>query len=104
MAFEGDTYGMRTLDFVERLQRLTDYDEICQLIMKEMEWFGFSCVTSFSIPGPGENLEASIQLNNRPKEYTERYVEKNYVLQDPAVTELRKTINPYSWNDIRERR
>ncbi|MDB5602747.1 MAG: transcriptional regulatory protein [Xanthobacteraceae bacterium] len=104
MAFEGDTYGQRTLDFVERLQQLTEYDEICQHIMKEMEWFGFSCVSSFSIPGPGENLKASIQLNNRPQEYTERYVEKNYVVHDPAVTELRKTIHPYSWSDIRKRR
>ena len=30
----GDEYSKRALDFVARLQRLTDYDEICDLIAK----------------------------------------------------------------------
>jgi len=33
----GDAYSKRTLDFVARLQRLTEYDEICDLIVKELE-------------------------------------------------------------------
>ncbi len=40
MSLKGDVYGKRTLDFVERLQKLTDYVEICQEIQKELEWFG----------------------------------------------------------------
>jgi len=101
---DGDEYSKRTLDFVQRLQQLTDYDEICALIMKELEWFGFSCVTSFSLPGPGTQLKDGILLNNRPEEYVERYAEKNYVIHDPVVKELRTNINPYSWGDIRDGR
>ncbi len=104
MSFTGDKYSERTLDFVQRLQGLTQYDDICREIMAELKWFGFSCVTSFTIPGPGCQLKDSIWLNNRPAEYVERYAEKNYVIHDPVVKELRRTMRPYSWGDVREGR
>jgi hypothetical protein len=101
---EGDQYGKRALDFVQRLQQLTNYDEVCRHITAELEWFGFSWVTSFSIPGPGCQLKDGILLNNRPKEYVDRYAEKNYVIHDPVVKELRRNMNPYSWGGVREGR
>jgi LuxR family quorum sensing-dependent transcriptional regulator len=104
MNVAGDVYGKRTLDFVERLQNLTDYDDVCRHVVKELEWFGFTCLTSFSMPGPGADLKDGILLNNRPPEYTKRYFEKNYLAHDPAITELRKNLNPYTWSDIREGR
>jgi LuxR family transcriptional regulator, quorum-sensing system regulator BjaR1 len=104
MNSESDVYGRRTLDFVEKLQNLSEYNEICGHVVKEMEWFGFTCVSSFSMPGPGADLKDGIMLNNRPAEYTKRYFEKNYIVNDPAVTELRKNLNPYSWADIRAER
>jgi DNA-binding CsgD family transcriptional regulator len=102
--FEGDEYAKRTLDFVQRLQKLTKYEEVCGLIMEELKSFGFSCVTSFAIPGPGSQLKDGILLNNRPEEYVDRYAEKNYVIHDPVVKELRQNMNPYSWGDVREGR
>ena len=48
-----DIYAVRTLDFIERIQRLRKYDEICAHILKEMAWFRFTCVTSFSVPVAG---------------------------------------------------
>jgi len=104
MSFEGDEYGKRTLDFVQRLQQLTDYDDICHHIAKELEWFGFTCVSSWSMPGPGDHPEDCILLNNRPQEYIDRYIEKNYVLHDPLVAELRTTLYPFSWGDVRGQR
>jgi LuxR family transcriptional regulator, quorum-sensing system regulator BjaR1 len=99
-----DIYAKRTLDFIERIQKLRSYDEICAHILKEMEWFGFSCVTSFSVPGAGQTLKNCLWMNNRPQDYIDRYSEKNYILHDPVVTEFRQTIYPYSWNDIRAKR
>lgn len=104
MAVRADQYAKRTLDFVERLQALTDYKAICQCISRELEWFGFTCVSDLTIPGPGKSLEATIHMNTRPREYVDRYVEQNYVVRDPVVTELRSTVSPYSWSDIRDRR
>ena len=98
----GDEYSKRTLDFVARLQRLTEYGEICDLIVKELEWFGLTHVTSISLPGPGR--DASLLMNNRPQEYVDRYIEKNYVVRDPVLTELRNTLNPYTWAEACARR
>lgn len=104
MSFTGDEYSKRTLDFVQRLQRMTKYEDIRDVIVKELEWFGFSCVTVLAIPGPGCKFKDGILLNNRPSEYVERYAEKNYVIYDPCVKELRLNMNPYSWRDVREGR
>jgi LuxR family quorum sensing-dependent transcriptional regulator len=101
MTFEGDPYGKRTLDFVDRLRQLTSYEDICRVITSEMEWYGFSCVTDWSIPGPGSALQERILLNTRPQDYIDHYDKKNLVNRDPVVTELRKTIHPYSWSDLR---
>jgi LuxR family transcriptional regulator, quorum-sensing system regulator BjaR1 len=104
MAFEGDEYGKRTLDFVARLQQLKNYDEIHQHIAKELEWYGFDCITSFSVPTAGQTLKDCLWLNTRPQDYIDRYSEKNYILQDPIVTEFRRNIHPYSWDDVRKGR
>lgn len=104
MTFKNDKYGKRTLDFVEKLQQLSSYDEICDHILKEMEWYGFTCLTSFALPSPGSEVKDGILFNNRPADYTLRYYEKNYIIHDPAVKELRRNLNPYSWGDIRNRR
>lgn len=101
---QGDEYSKRTLDFVEKLQKLSSYEDICRLIMQEMEWYGFQCVTSFSIPTAGQTLKDCLWMNNRPQDYIDRYSEQNYILRDPIVTEFRRTVRPYSWNDVRQSR
>jgi LuxR family quorum sensing-dependent transcriptional regulator len=99
-----DEYAKRALDFVQRLQQLTDYDEICRLITKELEWFGFTHVSSIALPHPGQDQSECLLMNTRPQDYVDRYIEKNYVVRDPVMTELRQTLSPFSWGDIRERR
>ena len=104
MTQDADIYGRRTLDFVERLQKLKTYDEICVEIQNELEWFGLTCVTAWSMPGPGRPPDEGMILNTRPREYIENYKEKNYLMRDPMVTELRQTVQPYTWKEVRERR
>lgn len=99
-----DEYAVRTLDFVERLQKLEKYEDICLEISNELNWFGFDCLTCMTMPGPGENLEDTIHLNTRPTEYVERYIEQNYVARDPVVTELKNNRGPYSWGDIKKKK
>src|SRR5262249_25070030 len=48
--------------------------------------------------------DASILMNNRPQDWVDHYIEKNYLERDPVVTELRHTFNPYTWGDVRARR
>src|SRR6185312_7364150 len=104
MNTDGDVYGRRTLDFVERLQKLKHYDEICVEIQKELAWFGLSCVTAWSMPGPGRPHDEGIMLNTRPQEYIEHYRDKKYLVHDRLITEMRETLTPYSWSDVQKRR
>lgn len=104
MAFESGASAKRTLDFIDRLRRREACDDISRDITEEVKWYGFSHVSVWSMPGPGENPADSILLNTRPQSYIDRYVEKNYVMRDPVVTELRHTLSPFSWGDVRARR
>lgn len=69
-----------------------------------MAALGFEYVTIAVVPAAGQSPIPGVLLNNRPVEYLTRYAEQNYAEKDPVVTELRKTLQPYSWSDIRQRR
>jgi LuxR family quorum sensing-dependent transcriptional regulator len=101
MSPAGDAYSTRALDFIQQLQQLRDYEEIRRHILKEMQWFGFSCVTSFSVPTAGQTLKDCLWLNNRPQDYIDHYSENNTILHDPIVTEFRTNIHPYTWGEVR---
>jgi LuxR family quorum sensing-dependent transcriptional regulator len=104
MPVESDIYARRMLEFVERLQKLDNYEDICREITAEMEWFGFSHVSHICLPGPGQSQTDSLMLNTRPRDYVENYIEKNHVVRDPVMTELRRNLNPCSWSEIRNSR
>lgn len=104
MGGSSSPYAHRPFDFAEKIEALNDYDAICAAICEELAWFGFTCVTSFIMPGPGEPFKKGVHLNTRPQDYVDHYEEKNYVLRDPVVTELRNTVRPFAWSDVVERR
>ncbi len=100
----GNEYALRTLEFVERVGRLEDYSSICKEIEQELLWYGLTSVSIMKIPGPMCSLEDSMFMNTRPSEYLDHYVENNYIVKDPVVTELSLTEKSYTWNDIRQKR
>lgn len=93
--------GQHVLDFIDKIQSLEDYDEICIAVAEELAKYGLSYVTSLNIPAPGQSLQKNILLNSRPEEFTKRYAEKNYILTDPNVTYLQRTLDPYTWTDVK---
>jgi LuxR family quorum sensing-dependent transcriptional regulator len=104
MALTGDRYGKRIMDFVDRLRPLDDYNEICRSLAAELAELGFAWLTIWSLPRPGQNIADCVYFNTRPREFVDRYVEKNYATVDPVVTTLRETLDPLSWSDILMRR
>ncbi|MCP4935227.1 MAG: LuxR family transcriptional regulator [bacterium] len=104
MQYTENNYARRTLGFVERMNQLNDYDLICREIENELCWYGLTSNTIMKIPGPMDNLADGIFLNTRPTEYLDHYVDQNYLVKDPIITELSHTVKPYSWNDIRQKR
>ena len=79
MSGSRDSYRDRTFDFLDRLRACADADEIAETIINEMRDFGFECLTCFTLPAPSQALDAGLMLNTRPREYIERYAERNYV-------------------------
>jgi LuxR family quorum sensing-dependent transcriptional regulator len=104
MTFAADDYGRRTYEFIEKLQSLTNYEEMQNLIVEELKWYGLTHVSGFSIPGAGEGAEGKVLLNTRPQGYIENYVAKQYLDRDPVMAELRYSLSPFSWKDIKDKR
>jgi LuxR family quorum sensing-dependent transcriptional regulator len=104
VALISDEYGSRTLAFIEKLQQLTNYEEIRDLVVSELAWYGFTSVSSWSIPGPGEGPEGKVVLNTRPPDYIDHYVARRYIDRDPLITELRRSLSPFAWSDLQQRR
>jgi LuxR family transcriptional regulator, quorum-sensing system regulator BjaR1 len=99
-----DEYSRRTFDFVARIQKLRDYKAIVRAIEIELEWYGLTAFTSLTSVGPDRPVTDAVLANTRPQEYILRYVQQNYVVRDPLVTELRRKVHIYSWNDLRNDR
>ena len=97
-----DQYGKRALDFIEDVQLLTQVSDICERISVELAWFGFTFVTVADMPGPGMDPHDGLLLNNRPADYNENYVRKNYIRKDPVLLALRRELQPFAWHDVRQ--
>lgn len=101
---ETESYGRRAIDFVERVRGLSSPDEIAATTLLEFASFGFSNVSVFDLQHrPGSN-GFHMLMNSRPQSYVEKYEEENCAMRDPILLELRHTLKPYSWSDVRSRR
>ncbi|MHB8884738.1 MAG: autoinducer binding domain-containing protein [Methylovirgula sp.] len=105
MSLAGDEYGRRTLDFVERVQRAQTHDEVRDLVIRELEWYGLPFVTSWSMPRPGDKRpEDVVALNTRPADYIEHYFQNNRVQHDPVITQLWRSLAPFTWEELKTTR
>lgn len=92
------------LEFVERVRPLTDIAEVGRELQMFIVKLGFDNVCCMKVPEVGEVAADQILVNTNPAGWAERYLEKNYVKRDPMVVELFKTVDPYAWSDVLERR
>lgn len=104
MIFQKGSLGLHAFDACEKLRKANNPAELAQGLIQELLNFGFEYLTCTAMPGPGQDPRDRFLLNTRPIEYCEHYVEQNHVLRDPVVTELRHTLRPFSWSDVRGRR
>lgn len=56
------------------------------------------------MPGPDRPADEGMVLNTRPREFIERYKEKNYLVRTRMVTEPRNALNPFTWKGVADRR
>ena len=80
-----DDYRNRILDFIGGMRDARVSAEICRCMTREAGSMGYCFVSVWNIPGPGQSLKNSVLFNSRPREYTERYIAKNYAAIDRGI-------------------
>ena len=87
------------LDFIVGLERLKVVDESWQHFMQFTGRFGFEFGGLAEMPGPGERLEDTTLCLSWPDGWHKRYLEKNYLRNDPAYLHLARSVDPYTWSE-----
>lgn len=104
MGWQGGSLALLAFEACDHLRNAKDADEAKRVLVATMKQFGHDFLTCTVMPAPGQDPRDCFLLNTRPAEYCERYKQLNHVDIDPVVTELRHTLRPYSWSDVKERR
>jgi len=104
MSFSNDEYGKRTFEFLDRIRTALTIEDVETVLLTELSWYGLTYSTLWDIPGPGETIDDTISINTRPAAYIEHYLAAQLIDKDPVVTELRRTLTPFSWKDVRDNR
>jgi len=104
MSFTNDEYGKRTFEFLDRIRTARTTEDVEKILLAEVAWYGLTVATLWSIPGPGQSIEETVSINTRPEAYTEHYFASQLVDKDPVVSELRRSLTPFSWQDLRDNR
>ena len=95
-----DDYRNRIFDFIDGMRDTGDRAEILRCINRHVGSMGYCFVTVWDFPSPGQSPKDFVLLNNRPREYDEQYIKKNYVTIDPLLRTVRRTLSPVAWSDI----
>ncbi len=88
------------LDFVERLQRFGEANAAWNAFIDYTSQFGFTSGALADMPGPGERLEDTVLCLSWPVAWSNRYLERNYIRDDPARLHLSRSLEPYTWREM----
>jgi LuxR family quorum sensing-dependent transcriptional regulator len=91
-----------TLQYIELIQRARTPDDVCRALLDVTGQFGLTALLAGTVPGqgtPGEEQKGHVLLCDWPESWLERYVEKNYIDQDPLVAFMRRRPSSVTWSD-----
>ncbi len=91
---------LRVFGLIERVKLVNDADEAWRIFLTFIEQHGYTHGGLADMPGPLERLEEKLLFLNWPDEWAKRYLERNYVHDDPARLHLAQTSAPYHWSDM----
>lgn len=104
MGWQSGSLALTAFEACDRLRCETDVEAAKRLLAETLKQLGHEYLTCTDMPAAGQDPRNCFILNTRPAEYCQRYNDLNHVDIDPVVTELRHTLRPYSWSDVKERR
>ena len=95
--------GQSTMDLAADLAHLHASADLTARFQVFAENLGFSELSCFKVPDPGEPLEQCMHMCTRPKAWIEHYSSQGYVAVDPIVQEVFRSTRAYQWSDILKR-
>lgn len=88
------------LDFVQRLQTFGDMNDAWTAFLGFAANFGFTQGALADMPGPGERVQDTVVCLSWPEAWTKRYIERDYIRNDPARLHLSRSVEPFSWREM----
>jgi LuxR family transcriptional regulator, quorum-sensing system regulator BjaR1 len=88
------------LDFVGHLQNFDDMNAAWTAFLGYTAEFGFTKGALADMPGPGERVQDTVLCLSWPDAWTARYIERNYIRNDPARLHLSRSVEPFLWSEM----
>ena len=92
--------NLKALEVCGSLDRLEAKNDIWASFASFVLPYGFEYSGYMDLPGPGERLEENIICNSLPKNWLDRYLRNNYIVNDPLALHLARIALPYTLNDV----
>src|SRR4026209_2615557 len=98
MTAKANSFGQRTFDFIEGLDRLDPPEAVLDTMLRVVSRFGFEWLAFTGIlPKPGETLDDLILAHHSPDGLHDLYANRDYVLIDPNMRRALRSSSPFDW-------
>lgn len=98
MTAKANSFGQRTFDFIEGLDRLDTPEAVLDTMLRVVSRFGFEWLAFTGIlPKPGETLDDLILAHHSPDGLHDLYTTRDYVRVDPNMRRALRSSSPFDW-------
>lgn len=98
MTAKANSFGQRTFDFIEGLDRLDTPEAVLDTMLRVVSRFGFEWLAFTGIlPKPGETLDDLILAHHSPDGLHDLYANRDYVRIDPNMRRALRSSSPFDW-------
>ncbi len=84
---------------LERIERAKTSAAVLNEVALAAQHFGLGHFIIAGMPAPGKRLEPYVIMNHWPRDWYERYSDRDYYHADPVIRKLRTTTVPVKWAD-----
>jgi LuxR family quorum sensing-dependent transcriptional regulator len=98
MTAKANSFGQRTFDFIEGLDRLDTTEAVLNKMLGVVSRFGFEWLAFTGIlPKPGETMDDLILAHQAPDGFHELYTSRDYIRVDPNAHRALRSSSPFEW-------
>lgn len=88
------------LEVIATIRALDDPHAVQEHFARAASGYGIEFFACTQLPRPGEALSSLVLGGIWPSEWTLRYISRNYVMRDPVVVEVFRTLYPFTWSEL----